>query len=82
MALFTSEEKMRKFRAANAKQMFIGPSVKFDWDHELWLYLNALPPAVTQVGIDAEALGGYVSLISVEVLKRELKKRMDDEGKQ
>jgi hypothetical protein len=48
MALFTSEENVRRFRLAQVPQMFAGPSVKFDWEYELLLYLNALPPPVTR----------------------------------
>jgi hypothetical protein len=80
MALFTSEDKVRKFRAANAEQMFVGPSVKFDWDHELLLYLNALPSAMTHIGVDAEALGSMVLLIPVAEMKAEIRKRLDDKS--
>ncbi len=70
LALFTEEEKVRKFRAAHACQMFAGPSVKFDWDHELLLYLNALPSAVTHVGIDSEGLGSDVACVRVDCHER------------
>jgi hypothetical protein len=80
MALFTSEDKVRKFRAANAPQMFAGPSVKFDWDHELLLYLNHLPPAVTHIGVDAEKVGGMVLFIPVSEMKAEIRKRLDDKS--
>ncbi len=79
MALFTSEEKVRKFRAANVPQMFAGPSVKFDWDHELLLYLDALPPAVTHIGVDPQRPGsGLVLFIPVAEMKAEIRKRLDD----
>jgi hypothetical protein len=79
MALFTTEEKVRKFRAAHASQMFAGPSVKFDWDHELLLYLEALPPQVTHIGVDPEKLGSMVIFIPVVEMKQAIKNRMADE---
>jgi hypothetical protein len=78
MALFTSEEKVRRFRAAHASQMFAGPSVKFDWDHELLLYLNHLPPAVTHIGVDPEQMGSMVLFIPVAEMRAEIRRRLDD----
>jgi hypothetical protein len=79
MALFTTEEKVRTFRAAHAAQMFAGPSVKFDWDHELLLYLDSLPPPVTHVAVDPEKIGSMVLFISVAQMKQEIRKRMANE---
>jgi hypothetical protein len=79
MALFTSEEKVRSFRVANQPLIFGGPCVKFDWDQELLLYLDALPPVVTHIGVDAERPGsGPVVFIPVAALKAEIRKRSDE----
>lgn len=80
MALFTSEDKARKFRAANAAQTIVGPSVKFDWEHELFLYLKALPPTVAYVGLDAEGMGSMVVFIPVSELMAQIRRRLDEEG--
>ena len=80
MALFTSEEKVRNFRRGNLPQVFAGPSVKFDWEHELLLYLEALPPAVTHIGVDPERPGsGLVLFIPVAAMKTEIRKRLNEE---
>ncbi len=80
MALFTNEDKVRKFRGGNAPQMFAGPSVKFVWDHELLLSLNHLPPAVTRIGVVAETLGSMVLFIPVVEMKARIRKRLDDKS--
>jgi hypothetical protein len=78
IALFTSEDKVRRFRAAHGARMFPGPSVKFDCDYELLLYLNAVPPAVTHIGVDAEQTGSMVLFIRVSEMKAEIRRRLDD----
>jgi hypothetical protein len=79
MALFTSEDKARRFRAANVDQKIYGPSVKFDWDHELLLYLEALPPTLKYIGVDPEGIGDDVLVIPVSELKAEIRRRLDEE---
>jgi hypothetical protein len=82
LALFTTEDKVRKFRAANLPKVFAGPSVKFDWDHELLLYLNALPPTVTMIGFDYESRDSAtpVHFVEVAAMKAELDKRIADKS--
>lgn len=78
MTLFTSDDKVRKFRAANASQMFAGPTVKFDWDHEFLLYLNHLPTAVTHIVVDPEQVGGSYLNFTVAAMKVQLQKSLRD----
>ncbi len=79
MTLFTSEEAVKKFRLAHASQTkFAGPSVKFDWELELLLYLNALPPSVTHIGVDPEQMGGSYLTFTVAAMKAQLQQSLDD----
>jgi len=79
LALFRTEDAVKKFRTAQlTNNKFIGPCVKFNWDHELLLYLNALPAVVTQIGVAPEMMGGMYMLVPVSSMKAQLQKSIDD----
>ncbi len=79
MPLFTSEDKVNKFRAAQvATQKFAGPCIKFNWDHELYLYLKALPPSVTEIVVDPEQTQGTYLNFTVAGLKKQLQQSIND----
>jgi hypothetical protein len=80
MPLFTSEEAARKFRAAHPETFMAGPSIKFDWDHELLLYLNSLPTAVTVIAMNPAKLGTDVVTYPVASTKEVLFRHLADKN--
>jgi hypothetical protein len=76
MALFTREDKTRRFRAAHEARMFAGPSVKIDWDYELLLYRASARRDPHRV--DVEQTGSMVLFIPVSKMKAEIRRRLDD----
>jgi hypothetical protein len=47
--ILTDEDLLRSFRQEYG---FAGPTVRFEFEFQLFLYLRALPPSVTQVAFD------------------------------
>jgi hypothetical protein len=71
LVLLTDEDLLRSFRAQHGHS---GPTIRFDWDHELWLYLHALPPEVTHVALDPGKTS--VAFYPVDLLKQTLGERL------